>query len=236
MSAATQTKIFGLRLGIDPKWIVAGLLVLAALLYWYSSRGDEETGSSSGTAVSRAEAPAASSTLPGGRARVRRRVASNDKGTLRIRDIDATHGDVDPTLRLELISRLQKLKQPAAGRSLFEIGPAAQGPLGPNGMPSVAKSPLIPTMRPPTRPAPTGAMDLSVNIPFKFYGFVRPATKGESNRGLFLENDNILVAAEGEVIDHHFLVVELTPNSARIEDTNLKQGRTIQLVPEAMQP
>ena len=234
MSAATQTKIFGFRLGVDPKWIVAGLLVLAALLYWYSSRGDEETGPSSGAAASRADVPATASTLPGGRARVRRRAVSNDNGALRIRDIDATHGDVDPTLRLELISRLQNLKQPPVGRSLFEIGPAAQGPLGPNGMPAVAKGPIIPVMRQQTR-LPPGGMDLSVNIPFKFYGFVRPAAQGESNRGLFLENDNVLVASEGEVLDNHFLVVELTPNSARIEDTNVKQGRTIQLVPETVQ-
>ncbi len=237
MSAASQTragqtKIFGIRVGIDPKILVGILLALAALLYWYSSKGDEETGSSSGATVSRTETAPPAVTAAATRAKGRRRTAAIDKGALRIRDIDPTRGDVDPTLRLDLISRLGKLKQPAAGRSLFEIGPATATLLSSNGMPGVPKGPKIPVLPPPAR-MPGAQMNLSVNIPFKFYGFVRPETKGENNRGLFLEGDNILVASEGEILDKRFLVVELTPNSARIEDTQVKQGQTLPVVPES---
>ena len=235
MSAASQTRIFGVRLGVDPKILIGALLALAVLLYWYSSQGDEGPGSSS-VAPARTDTAAPASSQSGARARNRRRVSTNDHGTLRIRPIDATHGDVDPTLRLALITRLQSLKAPTAGRSLFEIGAAAQGGLMANGMPGgVPKGPKIPVLPPPTRPMPSG-MDLGVHIPLKFYGFVRPETKDENNRGLFLDGDNILVASEGDVLQGHYLVVELTPNSARMEDTQLKQGQTLPVVPETKTP
>ena len=41
MSAASPTKIFGIRVGIDPKFLIGGLIVLAVILFWYNSRSDE---------------------------------------------------------------------------------------------------------------------------------------------------------------------------------------------------
>ncbi len=74
---------------------------------------------------------------------------------------------------------------------------------------------------------------MALNIPLKFYGFVRPVGKGKSNQGFFLDGDNILIASEGEVLKGRYLVVALTPNSARLEDTQLKKGQTLAVVPEA---
>ena len=80
-------------------------------------------------------------------------------------------------------------------------------------------------------------------IPLKYYGFEKPAqsvvnpnvasTVG-NNRGFFLDGDNVLVASEGEVLKQRYLVVELTPNSARLEDTQMKQGQTLPVVVAAM--
>jgi hypothetical protein len=77
-----------------------------------------------------------------------------------------------------------------------------------------------------------------VNIPLKFYGFANPAAQGpgKGKQGLFLEGDNVVVASEGELVDHRYLVVELTPVTARLEDTQLKQGQTLPVVPEAKLP
>ena len=80
-----------------------------------------------------------------------------------------------------------------------------------------------------------GLPPLTVNIPLKFYGFAKPANKGELNRGLFLEGDNVIVASEGELVDHRYLVVELTPTSARMEDVQVKQRQDLPIVPEAVQ-
>ena len=72
-----------------------------------------------------------------------------------------------------------------------------------------------------------------VNIPLRYYGFVRPAEVGRTNTGLFLDGDNVLVVAEGQVVKQRFLIVELTPTTARIEDTQMKQGQTLPVTPVA---
>jgi hypothetical protein len=71
-----------------------------------------------------------------------------------------------------------------------------------------------------------------INIPLKYYGFAKPVGRGENNRAFFLDGDNILIASEGDVLKQKYLVVELTPTSARLEDTEVKKGKTLSLVPE----
>ncbi len=230
MSAAAQTKIFGIRIGVDPKILIGGLIVMAAALFWYNSRGDEAP-----NAPAAAAHPAApTAVVPAARARaaaIRRASSGNDRATLRFRAIDATRGDVDPTLRLDLLQRLQSLQMDGNGRSLFEAGPTPQeqaklaqihGPIIP-----VPPRPPVQTSGPVAAPAPV------VNIPLKYYGFVKPMGRGEINRGFFLDGDNIVVALEGQVISKRYLVVALTPSTARMEDVQLKQGQTLNVVPEA---
>ncbi len=239
MSAQGGTKIFGIQLGVDPKIIVGGLIVLSGLLFWFNSRGDDSPASSSSTSESRSEAVPATAgnaaPVPAtARAKnVRRnRTVAGDRGLLRIRPVDATHGDIDPTLRLELLARLQSVKEAKPGRSLFEIGPDPAA--APPPMPPVPRAPVIPTMTPAQAAAAAQAqMQAQVNIPLKFYGFVRPDEQGHNNEGLFLEGDEIQVAGEGDLIDHRYLVRELNAFNARIEDTQIKQGQTLQVVPEA---
>lgn len=230
MSAASQTKIFGVRLGVDPKILVGGLVALAAFLFWYNSRGDEERGAPA-SGVYRPAAvptPAASS-----RARVARRSAltAANHGTLRLRYIDATQGDVDPTLRLDLLTRLRSVKLEEGGRSLFESGPP---PLTPEQQELLKHPPILPPKPPPSSSTVTGPPPL--NIPLQYYGFVKGAGPRQPNRGLFLDGDNVVVASEGEVVKQRYLVVELAATGARMEDVQLKQGKTLPVVPVATVP
>jgi hypothetical protein len=72
------------------------------------------------------------------------------------------------------------------------------------------------------------------NIPLKYYGFVKPSAHAlDGSRGFFMDGDNILVGGEGDVLEKRFLIVALTPNSARLEDTQAKQGQELQVTPEA---
>lgn len=234
MSASRGTKIFGMQLKVDPKILVGGLVVLAGVIFWFNSRGDDVETGAGGTTPRGEIAPVTPVPTAGkNKAARRNRLVTNDRGVLRIRPVDATRGDTDPTLRLDLLARLQSVQQPKPGRSLFEIGPStteiASIPSPPR------KGPTIPVV---TQPQPTGAITPAapqVNIPLKFYGFVRPAGTGQTNRGLFLDGDNVLVASEGELIDQRYLIRELTAANARIEDTQIKQGQTLQVVPEATQ-
>jgi hypothetical protein len=242
MNSAAPTKIFGIRLGLDPKIIVVLLIAVAALLFWYNSRSDEEP--SAPATVSRSERNAAppgaeisSAPTAAGRPPVRgssaaRRSSTNaDRATtLRMRPIDPTHGDIDPTLRLDLLVRLQSIKPTENSRNLFQMGAA---PLT-DALGNPIQHPIIPPKPvPPTVPSPQPPVEAEVNIPLKYYGFAKPVGQAEYNRGFFLDGDIILVAYEGEVLKQKYVVVELTPTSARIEDTELKKGKTLPLEPQA---
>ncbi|HEX4170367.1 MAG TPA: hypothetical protein VHZ55_33290 [Bryobacteraceae bacterium] len=231
----TTTRIFGIPLALDPKILVGALVAMAALLFWYNSRGDDSEKTT--PAASRNAEIAAVSEKPASetkkdRAAQRRRSANkNDNETLRLRNIDGTRGDIDPELRLDLLAGLQKVKLPAGSRNLFEEGPAAAGGL--NGVPvrKIVPTALQTPVIAPSYPIPS---QLTVNIPYKYYGFVKPQNPGESNRGFFLEGDNILVGLEGQLLQQRYLVVQLSPGSARLQDTQLKREQTLPVVPEAV--
>jgi hypothetical protein len=233
MRASTGTKIFGIQLKLDPKILVGGLIALAVVIFWLNSRSDDVPSTSVG--MPRAEVAPVTPAPTAGRSKAskRNRPVANDRGVLKIRPVDPTRGDMDPTLRLDLLARLQSVPQPKSGRSLFEIGPSAADAAS-GAMPGAPKTgPTIPVVAPP--PPPITPQPPQVNIPLKFYGFVRPAGTGQTNRGLFLDGDNVSVASEGELIDHRYLVRELTPTNARLEDTQMKQGQLLPVVPEATQ-
>jgi hypothetical protein len=229
MNSAAPTKIFGIRMGLDPKIIVVVLIGVAAILFWYNSRGDEGSAPASAgrptvtttPATVAGRAPAASTVA------ARRPSKSSDHGTLRLRAIDPTHGDVDPTLHLDFLARLQSIAPSGSARNLFQMGaaPLTDQAGRPIPHPIIAPKPLPP---PVIRTPPV----VDINIPLKYYGFAKPIGRGENNRAFFLDGDNILIASEGDVLKQKYLVVELTPSSARLEDTEVKKGKTLPLVPE----
>jgi hypothetical protein len=235
MSAAAQTKIFGIKVGVDPKVIIGVLVVVAGLVFWYNSRSSEEGPSG----VNLRQGVTAPAGLQPAHARTRRAhrgdVNTANRGTLRIKEVDASEGRIDPTLRLDMLQRLQSVPPAQPGRSLFEIGPseeAAKAAAQPIHGPKIPINVPPPQVRPVVPSAPPAVM---ANIPLKFYGFVKPASKGEANRGLFTDGDNILVATEGQLLEGRYLVVELNQNSARMEDVQIRQGQTLPVVPEAIQ-
>ncbi len=230
MSAAAQTKIFGIKLGVDPKILVLGLVAIAGALFWYNSRGEDETSSVAGSHVPAAQSasPTTLRTHPG---RTRRpTTAVNDRGSLRVRPIDASSGNVDPTLRLGLLARLQNLEPPAGERNIFEAGPdpiAAAQAAAQIKAPKIVPGPVQPPSYPQLSSGPP-----PINIPLKYYGFAKSADS-TPNSGFFLDGDNVLVASEGELLQKRYLVVELNARSAKLEDTEMKQSQTLQVVPEA---
>ncbi len=229
MSAAAQTKIFGIRVGIDPKILAGGLIALAVGLFWYNLRS--EGGSAPPVARPHGAATPAAN-LNRRTAVTRRQVRTNDRGTLRLRPVDPTSGKVDPTLRLDLLARVQAVPAVDNMRNLFEIGPTPQEAA--EQMKAIKGPTIVPAPLPPAVTTNAAAANAALDIPLKYYGFAQPAAKGEQNRGFFLEGDNVLVATEGEVLAQRYLVVELTPDRARLEDTQVKQGQTLALVAEAM--
>jgi hypothetical protein len=236
MNAATPasgTRIFGIRVGLDPKILVGGLIALAVLIFWFNSRGDDEphtTTSAAKTPVGILPQPPASART--GRVGTQRRSSvQNNAGDLRIRPVDPSRGDVDPTLRMSLLERLRSLKPALSSRNLFEGTAAA--------LPPVPKAaPMIPKPLPAIAAAiPSASMTIpALSIPLKYYGFVKPASNSEGSRGFFLKGENILVATEGDVLEGRYLIVALTPNHARVEDMQMKQGQDVPVTPEFSSP
>jgi hypothetical protein len=230
MSAAAGTKIFGIRLGLDPKVLVGGLLAFSALLFWFNSRNDEAgpTGSSvRGQPVTSATAPDMRN-----KPRIARHssLSRNNRDTLKYVPVDGTRGDIDPTLHVDLLSRLQTVKLNNGLRNLFEMGTEQQvKPLA-----QMPKGPIVPVKPLPNSASSQGALNVAVNIPLKYYGFVKPNGQAPTNQGFFLDGDNVLLASEGELVMKRYLVVSLNPSNARMEDTVLKQGQTLSVVPEAV--
>jgi len=228
------TKIFGMRIPLDPKVFVGILFAMALGLVWYNFSGGDDHAPSSGRTTALAKA-ASSTPVPFASRNIARRAdaAKGKLGALRMKPVDPTRGDIDPTLKLWLLDRVHEVKPLEGGRNLFETGPdVAQMkmppiPKGPTMVPKPLPGPgPVTTSGPPSPPM--------VNIPLRYYGFVKPSLRGDGNRGYFMDGENILMATEGDVLESRFLVVALSPNTARVEDIQMKQGQDLQLIPEAI--
>jgi len=137
---------------------------------------------------------------------------------------------VDPTLRLDLLAKLQEVELPSAGRNLFQTGPppAKAEPLkGPE--PKVIPQPVVAKVEPPPGPPP-GPPQLNTGL--KYYGF-SSAPGNSPKTAFFLDGDDIFMAKEGETVKRHYRVVRIGVNSVVMEDTESKRQQTIPLAEEA---
>ncbi|MBI3683683.1 MAG: hypothetical protein HY235_25185 [Acidobacteria bacterium] len=138
---------------------------------------------------------------------------------------------VDPTLRLDLLTRLQNVTMEGGSRTLFDFG-AAPSPRTPDpkiipgvlarkdqGKDAAQTGEAKPAE--PSKPPPP-------SIPLKFYGFSSPRTGG-AKRAFFLEGEEIHVASEGELIKRRYKIVRIGVNSVVVEDTEHKHQQVFTL-------
>jgi hypothetical protein len=234
VAAVRVTKIFGFQIPVDPKILLGGLfaVVLGLGVYNFMGGGDSPGSSTSSVSAGKTVSPTLSPAFNQNKSRRTDRASQGKQGALRIRPFDPTRGDVDPTLRLWLLDRVRSVKPLEGGRNLFETGTEMAKALPP--IPPVSRMTIKPAITPPPIIASGPPPPSPVNIPLRYYGFVKPSLRGDGNRGYFMEGDNILMATEGDVLESRFLVVALSPNTARIEDIQSKQGQDLQLIPEAI--
>ena len=137
---------------------------------------------------------------------------------------------VDPTLRLDLLAKLQEVELPATGRNLFQTGPPpvkAEPLKGPE--PKVIPQAVVARVEPPPGPPP-GPPPL--NIGLKYYGF-SSAPGNSLKTAFFLDGDDIFMAKEGETVKRRYRVMRIGVNSVVMEDTESKRQQTIPLAEEA---
>jgi hypothetical protein len=237
------------KLGAEPPWkkAILGLLALVLIyLVWtnlFSSGGSSQPSPApqahgltpyagvapepSGPVASTDPAPARA-----GNKTARRSASLEDfkPSMKRARLVANDPTQVDPTLRLDLLARLQSAKFEGNMRSLFEFSQAA--PLAikepkaihPRPLAFIGPHPLPPPQGPPPPPPPPP-------IPLKFYGFVNPA-RPDIKSAFFLDGEDIVVASEGQTIRGRYRIVRIGVNSAVVEDIQYKNQQPLPLVAE----
>jgi len=145
---------------------------------------------------------------------------------------------VDPTLRLDLLARLERVQLSGGARSLFDFSnmPSSAAPVAkiipsPRKTPSTPKAFIGPMGEPPPVPKPVVQPPVAPPIPLKFYGFTS-APRGGNKRGFFLDGEEIFVAAEGDLIKQRYKVIRIGLSNVTMEDTQYKQQQTLPIVPD----
>jgi hypothetical protein len=136
---------------------------------------------------------------------------------------------IDPTLRLDLLAKLDEVPLPTGGRNPFKMGapppPKAEPLKGPE--PKVELKPVKADAKPvPSGPPPPPPITL------KYYGFTSP-TGASAKTAFFLDGEDILIAKEGDTLKKRYKVVRIGVNSVVMEDTDSKRQQTLPLTEEA---
>jgi hypothetical protein len=148
---------------------------------------------------------------------------------LSMKDQHADPATVDPTIRIDLLAKVQTVNLAGGERNLFQFGAAPPPPtkpearlfpkLPPSGTASTA--PDTQTQLPEVKVPPPP-------VPFKLYGYSTNPRTG-TRKAFFLQGDDIVVAAEGELIQRRYKVVRIGIDSCVVEDTEFKLQQTLKL-------
>lgn len=145
---------------------------------------------------------------------------------------------VDPTLRLELLARLEKVQFSGGMRSLFDFSAAPPPPTAaapkiiPSAKPTAPPRFIGPMPKPPDPPKPAPPPPPQAPpIPLKYYGYAS-APKTIQRRAFFLDGDDIIIANEGETLKRRYKVIRINLTNVVMEDLQFNQQQTLQIVPE----
>jgi hypothetical protein len=243
-----------MKLGADKKKIamLGGLLVVLVIVWWIN-RTDTPAAATSAPAPR----PVAQAPAPGIRTPITRpRTPAGEPGS----PVRAAHfgtrgqaaqefrpslesetpidpAKVDPTLRTDLLAKLQGVKVEGGSRSIFDFGQATAPKIEAEKAKPVVPSLWAKGVRPfpskPPEPPPPAPPPPPPPIPLKFYGFT--AYRQGVKRAFFMEGDDIYVAGEGDTIKNRYKIIRIGVNSAVVEDINFKHEQTIPLAEEAAQ-
>ncbi len=245
-----------MKLGAEPKKVVvlAALSLLGAYLFYTNvlATPSYEDNSTSASPETRRAAPAGGAPLapglpepPNSRLAQRKQLFGRSSTAAFTPSMKYARPEdrpdpmkIDPTLRLDLLAKLQTVTIEGGQRSLFDFSNAPEA--APPPKPTTPDPKIIPGTKDYGRiygplPKPDEASTTPVKapppqIPLKFYGFSdsKPGVK----RAFFLEGaEDIFVAGEGELIKRRYKVVKIGLNSAVVEDTEHQHQQTLPLEP-----
>jgi hypothetical protein len=141
---------------------------------------------------------------------------------------------VDPTLRLDLLAKLNDVPAAGTGRDLFSFGKA---PVTLAGTEPVVKItpwiPIGPRYTPPPPKATPAPPPPPPPITLKYYGICTTRADGFKT-AFFMDGEDILVEAEGATFKGRYRLIRIGPNSAVVEDMQYKHEQTLPLAEDAL--
>jgi len=140
---------------------------------------------------------------------------------------------IDPTLRLDLLAKVQNVEMQGGSRNLFQFSTAPPPPLPPEPKVKVKGGPSQVAAAQMVHPGPPGTPGAPPPPPItlKYYGYSTAA--GTAKRAFFLDGDDILVATEGELVKKRYRIVRIGINSVLVEDTQFKHEQSLPLQEDA---
>ncbi|MBL8221697.1 MAG: hypothetical protein JNL62_20850 [Bryobacterales bacterium] len=242
-----------MTLGAEPKKVAAlgGLMLLAAYSFYSNvlSGPDVPEGAKQSARPAAGVAPVAAPVTPAAKETARR--TEERKMLMGKQSVGDYHPvfkatnekerpdpmKVDPTLRMDLVARLQNVTLSGGQRSLFEISNL------PEPVATAGKDPTIPVdpkktllyarlaraMGPDPKPVPPTPTPKPPPppIPLKFYGYSTPQTGAK--RAFFLEGEEIHVIKEGDLVKKRYRIVKIGLKSVVVEDVEHKHEQTMPL-------
>jgi len=227
-------QVKGLREEPKGKVIALGVvLVILAVVFYVFVLAPSDDAPPASARVDRSAVPAANPDLRPPAPETRQRpLVKPGRETLRqefkqgLRDKQPDPVSVDPTLRLDLLAKVQAVSMAGGVRNLFQFG-AVPLPSTPEKkiVPMGARAAAAAAGATPPGPMPTPPPP---PIPLKFYGYAAPAPSG-AKRVFFLDGEAIIVAAEGQIVKNRYKVVRVGVNSVTVEDVQSKHEQTLPL-------
>jgi hypothetical protein len=218
------------------KWLCVLGVVLAGVIY-YNFFSD--SGSSSTSTPARKSAPSQPA-LASDDASAPRSPSARGRTEEFLPALHKKHGDkvepppADPTLRLDLLAKLNEVPPAGSGRDLFNFGKADPVKLAGTEpvvkvQPWVAIGPRYTAPKPPPAAAPPPPPP-PINL--KYYGICTTRADGQKT-AFFMDGDDILIAAEGATFKGRYRLVRIGANSAVVLDIQYKHEQTIPLAEDA---
>jgi hypothetical protein len=123
---------------------------------------------------------------------------------------------LDPTLHPEWMAGAEALEYSGKGRNIFSMA-SAPVPI-PKEIASVRPHAVAPPA--PAGPPPPPPIDL------KFFGY---SANNGAKKAFLLHGDDVFIANEGDVVDHHYKVLKISPLSIQVTDLLYNNTQTLPL-------
>ncbi|HEX4038896.1 MAG TPA: hypothetical protein VHX37_12630 [Acidobacteriaceae bacterium] len=124
--------------------------------------------------------------------------------------------NLDPTLHPEIMAEAESLVYSGKGRNIFSM--ASAPPKIETVLAKIRPGPEVPQV--PAGPPPPPPIDL------KFFGYEAEAG---SRKAFLLHGDDVFIAAEGDVVDHHYKILKISPLSIQVTDLLYSNTQTLPL-------